>query len=262
MAELPNVRFLTVAEVAELMRVSKMTVYRLVHSGELPAVRFGRSYRGPRIGGDRGPATAHRRRRLDCREAYFVSARSRAQSGLRPDHEHSEVFRGFSHQEAPQAHGEEEAPQAASQDPPPAPQQEVAAAQTPSACPLGRALRVSASERFAMKSIDVHQLHAREGVPLIDVREAHEFAGGHVPGSVNLPMSTIGSRLDELPEGPVRRDLPGGRPLRPRRRGARGSVATTPRTSRAARATGSPPGTRSSSESHGQAHPSLHRMRR
>ena len=52
-----------------------------------------------------------------------------------------------------------------------------------------------------MKSIDVHQLHAREGVPLIDVREEHEFAGGHVPGSVNLPMSTIGSRLDELPEG-------------------------------------------------------------
>ena len=47
MAELPDVRFLTVAEVAELMRVSKMTVYRLVHSGELPAVRFGRSYRVP-----------------------------------------------------------------------------------------------------------------------------------------------------------------------------------------------------------------------
>lgn len=40
-------RFMTVAEVAELMRVSKMTVYRLVHSGDLPAVRFGRSYRVP-----------------------------------------------------------------------------------------------------------------------------------------------------------------------------------------------------------------------
>ena len=37
--------FLTVAEVADLMRVSKMTVYRLVHSGELPAVRVGRSFR-------------------------------------------------------------------------------------------------------------------------------------------------------------------------------------------------------------------------
>lgn len=38
-------QFLTVAEVAALMRVSKMTVYRLVHSGELPAVRVGRSFR-------------------------------------------------------------------------------------------------------------------------------------------------------------------------------------------------------------------------
>ena len=47
MSELPEVRFLTVAEVAEIMRVSKMTVYRLVHSGDLPAVRFGRSYRVP-----------------------------------------------------------------------------------------------------------------------------------------------------------------------------------------------------------------------
>lgn len=42
-----DVRFLTVSEVADVMRVSKMTVYRLVHSGELPAVRFGRSYRVP-----------------------------------------------------------------------------------------------------------------------------------------------------------------------------------------------------------------------
>ena len=28
-----------------MMRVSKMTVYRLVHGGELPAVRVGRSFR-------------------------------------------------------------------------------------------------------------------------------------------------------------------------------------------------------------------------
>ncbi|MGI8888031.1 MAG: helix-turn-helix domain-containing protein [Nocardioidaceae bacterium] len=41
----PEINFLTVAEVAATMRVSKMTVYRLVHSGELPAVRVGRSFR-------------------------------------------------------------------------------------------------------------------------------------------------------------------------------------------------------------------------
>ncbi len=42
---LSEVNFLTVAEVAAVMRVSKMTVYRLVHGGELPAVRVGRSFR-------------------------------------------------------------------------------------------------------------------------------------------------------------------------------------------------------------------------
>src|SRR5215207_11301167 len=44
---LSGVRFLTVAEVAALMRVSKMTVYRLVHGGDLTAVRVGRSFRVP-----------------------------------------------------------------------------------------------------------------------------------------------------------------------------------------------------------------------
>jgi excisionase family DNA binding protein len=38
-------RFLTVQEVADLMRVSSMTVYRLIKAGELPAVRVGRSFR-------------------------------------------------------------------------------------------------------------------------------------------------------------------------------------------------------------------------
>jgi excisionase family DNA binding protein len=44
---LAEVKFLTVAEVAALMRVSKMTVYRMVHATELPAVRVGRSFRVP-----------------------------------------------------------------------------------------------------------------------------------------------------------------------------------------------------------------------
>lgn len=46
-AQRPVVTFLTVAEVAAIMRVSKMTVYRLVHGGELSAVRVGRSFRVP-----------------------------------------------------------------------------------------------------------------------------------------------------------------------------------------------------------------------
>lgn len=37
--------FLTVGEVARQLRVSNMTVYRLIKSGQLGAVRVGRGYR-------------------------------------------------------------------------------------------------------------------------------------------------------------------------------------------------------------------------
>ena len=51
-------RFLTVLEVADVMRVSKMTVYRLLHSGELPGVRVGRSFRVPQDALDHYLATS------------------------------------------------------------------------------------------------------------------------------------------------------------------------------------------------------------
>lgn len=38
-------RFLTVAEAADLMRVSSMTVYRFIKNGDLAAVRLGKSFR-------------------------------------------------------------------------------------------------------------------------------------------------------------------------------------------------------------------------
>ena len=38
-------RLLTVAEVAEHMRVSNMTVYRLIKGGALPALRVGKNFR-------------------------------------------------------------------------------------------------------------------------------------------------------------------------------------------------------------------------
>jgi excisionase family DNA binding protein len=38
-------RLFTVSEVAVAMRVSNMTVYRLIRSGELPALRVGKGYR-------------------------------------------------------------------------------------------------------------------------------------------------------------------------------------------------------------------------
>ncbi len=73
---LSDVRFLTVAEVALIMRVSKMTVYRLVHSGELEAIRVGRSFRVPeqavnqyRVGRPAGPRRGSGRRARPERRA-------------------------------------------------------------------------------------------------------------------------------------------------------------------------------------------------
>jgi len=45
-ANLPTA-YLTIAEVAAALRLSKMTVYRMVRAGTLAADRFGKSYRVP-----------------------------------------------------------------------------------------------------------------------------------------------------------------------------------------------------------------------
>jgi excisionase family DNA binding protein len=44
-AESLSDRLLMVREVAELMRVSNMTVYRLIKAGDLPAIRVGKNFR-------------------------------------------------------------------------------------------------------------------------------------------------------------------------------------------------------------------------
>lgn len=53
LAQAARPRFLTPAEVADVMRVSTMTVYRLIKAGELGAVRVGKSYRIPEEAVDR-----------------------------------------------------------------------------------------------------------------------------------------------------------------------------------------------------------------
>lgn len=46
--DIPTDTFMTVPEIARALRVSRMTVYRLVEAGTLPSVRVGRSIRVPR----------------------------------------------------------------------------------------------------------------------------------------------------------------------------------------------------------------------
>lgn len=55
-----------------------------------------------------------------------------------------------------------------------------------------------------MNRITVDQLTALEAPTLIDVREPNEYAAGHAPSAVNLPLSEITNRVDDVPpEGPV-----------------------------------------------------------
>ncbi len=47
-------------------------------------------------------------------------------------------------------------------------------------------------------------------VRVLDVRRATEFAGGHLPGAVNIAHTRLASRLDEVPDGPVLVNCQGG----------------------------------------------------
>ena len=69
---MPEPQFLTVDEVAELLRVSSRTVQRLLAEGKLPGVRIGRQWRIPRAellaylrGPTRAFAEGRRERRTD-----------------------------------------------------------------------------------------------------------------------------------------------------------------------------------------------------
>ena len=51
-----------------------------------------------------------------------------------------------------------------------------------------------------MTADELHRhLHAAETAPLlIDVREPHEYAYCHIEGSVNIPMNSVPSRLNDI----------------------------------------------------------------
>lgn len=52
-----------------------------------------------------------------------------------------------------------------------------------------------------MQQVDVAALEQAlaSGAPLIDVREADEFAQARVPGAILVPLSEFTARLDEIP---------------------------------------------------------------
>ncbi len=40
----------------------------------------------------------------------------------------------------------------------------------------------------------------RDGATFVDVRSAGEFASGNAPGTINIPLQELGSRLREIPK--------------------------------------------------------------
>jgi rhodanese-related sulfurtransferase len=40
----------------------------------------------------------------------------------------------------------------------------------------------------------------KQGAVLVDVRSSAEFASGNAPGTVNIPLNELGSRLAEIPK--------------------------------------------------------------
>jgi rhodanese-related sulfurtransferase len=43
----------------------------------------------------------------------------------------------------------------------------------------------------------------RDGAAVLDVREQEEWDAGRLAGSLHVPLSELGQRLDEVPEGEV-----------------------------------------------------------
>jgi rhodanese-related sulfurtransferase len=54
---------------------------------------------------------------------------------------------------------------------------------------------------MAVLEVTVDELDSvlKSGVPLIDVRELHEYLAGHVPGAVLVPLASVPEELDRFP---------------------------------------------------------------
>ena len=84
--------------------------------------------------------------------------------------------------------------------------------------------------RIAPSELQMMLADTEGGAPLmlVDVREPREFAAGHLPGAINMPMSELDRRLAELPAGSTAVFMcrSGGRSLRACGQALRGGTVT------------------------------------
>lgn len=77
--------------------------------------------------------------------------------------------------------------------------------QTAQSAPAAPQQAVAAADSGALNlpvDIDaqtVEQLRSRDDVVVLDVREDYEYAEGHIPGAVLLPLGQIPNRLNDIP---------------------------------------------------------------
>jgi rhodanese-related sulfurtransferase len=76
------------------------------------------------------------------------------------------------------------------------------------ALPVDAAVHASIAQFFATLPIDAYgiahataleQLIVQRDALVVDLRDADAFAGGRIPGSVNIPLDQLGANLDRLP---------------------------------------------------------------
>lgn len=69
---------------------------------------------------------------------------------------------------------------------------------------IDRIVRLYFSHKDALEPVPAKELleRARKGlVTVLDVRPAEEFAAGHLPGAINIPVRELAKRLKALPKG-------------------------------------------------------------
>jgi rhodanese-related sulfurtransferase len=72
------------------------------------------------------------------------------------------------------------------------------AAQVSAAAPAVAETRLDLPQIIDAATVDA--LRSRDDVVVLDVREDWEFAGGHVPGALWLPLGELANRTHELPQ--------------------------------------------------------------
>ncbi len=69
--------------------------------------------------------------------------------------------------------------------------------------PMNRPAEVTGVRRLSAADLEALLRRPAPSPPLIDVREVHEFAGGHLAAAVNIPLGQLPQRLAELTGGPA-----------------------------------------------------------